>query len=135
MELFYHICEWLLILSLVGFIGALIWIGMTAIKIKNAVMADAKRLYGPPLTSVKAIITTGKGIAQTETIRAKRIAAIVKHTTASVKDAASDVQTTAQSIHPSDLQPVKTDIQFILRNLSSAKQYLELLAKLTPKSS
>lgn len=134
METFYLICQWLLILSLVGFFGAIAWIVLTALKVKTAVMGDAKRLYEPPLRSGKAIAATGKGVFLQEKARVQRVAVVLKGTTASVKDAVGDVSTVAKSIHTSDLQPVTTDVKAVVSLLGQISTYMKLLSNLRSPS-
>ncbi len=130
MDIFYHVCEWLLIIALIGFFGAIAWIVVTALKVKTAVMGDAKRLYEPPLRSGKAIAATGKGVFMQEKARVQRVGVVLKGTTVSVKDAAGDISTVAKSIHPSDLQPVATDFKAVVSLLSQVSTYLRLFSKL-----
>lgn len=130
MDDFYLVCQWLLIIALIGFFGAIAWIVVTALKVKTAVMGDAKRLYEPPLRSGKAIAATGKGVFMQEKARVQRVGVVLKGTTASVKDAAGDISTVAKSIHPSDLQPVATDFKAVVSLLSQVSTYLRLFSKL-----
>lgn len=130
MDVFYLVCQWLLIIALIGFFGAIAWIVVTALKVKTAVMGDAKRLYEPPLRSGKAIAATGKGVFMQEKARVQRVGVVLKGTTASVKDAAGDISTVAKSIHPSDLQPVATDFKAVVSLLSQVSTYLRLFSKL-----
>lgn len=130
MDVFYLVCQWLLIIALIGFFGAIAWIVVTALKVKTAVMGDAKRLYKPPLRSGKAIAVTGKGVFMQEKARVQRVVVVLKGTTASVKDAAGDISSVAKSIHPSDLQPVATDFKAVVSLLSQVSTYLRLFSKL-----
>lgn len=130
MDVFYLVCQWLLIIALVGFFGAIAWIVVTVLKVKTAVMGDAKRLYEPPLRSGKAIAATGKGVFMQEKARVQRVGVVLKGTTASVKDAAGDISTVAKSIHPSDLEPVATDFKAVVSLLSQVSTYLRLFSKL-----
>lgn len=130
MDVFYLVCQWLLIIALIGFFGAIAWIVVTALKVKTAVMGDAKRLYEPPLRSGKAIAATGKGVFMQEKARVQRVVVVLKGTTASVKDAAGDISSVAKSIHPSDLQPVATDFKAVVSLLSQVSTYLRLFSKL-----
>ncbi len=130
MDVFYLVCQWLLIIALIGFFGAIAWIVVTALKVKTAVMGDAKRLYEPPLRSGKAIAATGKGVFMQEKARVQRVGVVLKGTTASVKDAAGDISTVAKSIHPSDLQPVATDFKAVVSLLNQVSTYLRLFSKL-----
>jgi len=130
MDVFYLVCQWLLIIALIGFFGAIAWIVVTALKVKTAVMGDARRLYEPPLRSGKAIAATGKGVFMQEKARVQRVGVVLKGTTASVKDAAGDISTVAKSIHPSDLQPVATDFKAVVSLLNQVSTYLRLFSKL-----
>ncbi len=134
MHMFYLICQWLLILSLLGFVGTIIWIVTVVLKMKNSIMADAKRVYVGPQRSVKELIATGKGIALQETARVKRVGVVLKGTTHAVQDAAGDIKTVGQSIHPADLQPVKNDVQFILNQVTSVTAILRVLGRLRPSA-
>ncbi len=130
MDVFYLICQWLLILAFLGFFGTIAWIVVVALKAKNAVMDDAKRLYEPPLRAGKAVVTTGKGVFLQEKTRVQRVGIVLKGTTASVKDTAGDISTVAKSIHPSDLKPVATDVKAVVGLLSQISTYLRLFSKL-----
>lgn len=129
MDIFYLVCQWLLILSFVGFFAAIAWIVVTALKVKTAIMGDAKRLYEPPLRSGKAIAATGKGVFLQEKARVQRVGVVLKGTAASVKDVAGDVTTVTKSIHPSDLQPVATDFKAVVGLLGQVSTYMKLLSK------
>ena len=71
---FYQFCEWLLILTGIGFFAVIFYIATTALAVKNSVMRNAKRLYLPPLNSVKSLAATGKGVAMQEKVRVLSIA-------------------------------------------------------------
>lgn len=130
MEIFYTICQWLLILAFIGFIATIAWIVVTVLKVKTAVMGDAKRLYQPPIRSGKAIAVTGKGLFMQEKARVQRVGVVLKGTTASVKDAAGDVSTVAKSIHVSDLQPVATDFKAVVGILGHVGTFLKAASQL-----
>lgn len=130
MDVFYLVCQWLLILALIGFLGTIAWIISVALTAKNSVMKDVKRLYEPPLRSGKALAATGKGVFLQEKARVQRVGVVLKGTTASVKDVAGDVSTVAKSIHPSDLQPVATDFKAVVGLLGQVGTYLRLFSKL-----
>ncbi len=134
MDVFYLVCQWLLILALIGFFATIAWIVMTVLKVKTAVMGDAKRLYEPPLRSGKAVAATGKGVFVQEKARFGRVSVVLKGTAASVKDAAGDITTVAKSIHPSDLQPVATDVKAVVGLLGQISTYMKLLSNLRASS-
>ncbi len=129
MDVFYLVCQWLLILALLGFFGAIAWIVLVALKAKNAVMKDVKRLYEPPLRSGKAVAATGKGVFMQEKARVQRVGVVLKGTTASVKDAAGDVTVVAKSIHPSDLKPVAVDIKAVVGILGHIASFVKAISK------
>ncbi|MDQ2687258.1 MAG: hypothetical protein M3Y28_05260, partial [Armatimonadota bacterium] len=123
MEIFIVIVDWLLVLALIGLIGTLVWLGLTAVRLKNGLMGDAKRLYEPPLRSGKNLVAASKGIAMQETARAKRVGATVKDTVEVVKDTALDVKDAAAGVNLSDLKPVITNAQSAFRILSVLAQF------------
>ncbi len=130
MDVFYMVCQWLLILAFIGFLATIAWIVVTVLKVKTAVMGDAKRLYERPLRSGKAIAATGKGIFFQEKARVQRVGVVLKGTTASVKDTAGDVQTVAKSIHVSDLQPVAVDVKAVVGILGHIGTFLKMASAL-----
>jgi len=130
MDIFYLVCQWLLILALIGFFGTIAWIVFVTLAAKNSLMKDAKRLYEPPLRAGKAVVTTGKGVFLQEKARVQRVGVVLKGTTASVKDTAGDITTVAKSIHPSDLKPVAVDIKAVVGLLGQIGTYLRLFSKL-----
>lgn len=107
MEYLYLFGEILLILALLGMIGVLIWLVMTALHVKNQTVSHAKRLSQRPTVAVKNLIATGKGIAQQETVRVKRVVGKGKVTAASVKGSAMEIKAAVQTIHPEDLNAAK----------------------------
>ena len=129
------IVDWLQILALVGLIGAIVWLAMTAIRVKNGFMGDAKRLYEPPLRSGKNLVAAGKGIALQETARAKRVGATVKGTVEVVKDTALDAKEAAAGVNLADLKPIITNAQNAFRILSIVAQFARSTPKQSPKGS
>lgn len=119
-DAFYVIGEIILILALVGLIGVLIWLVMTALRAKTVAMTNAGRLYKRPLNATKALIATGKGIAQQETVRIKHIGASVKGAAGAVKEAATEIKMAAGSVHPEELQPAVATAQNVSSNVSNA---------------
>ncbi len=108
--------EILLVLALVGLVGVLVWMVMTALRLKNAAVTNAGRLYKRPLNAGKNLVTTGKGIVQQETVRVKHVVATVKTTSGAVMQSATQIKEVAQTVHPEDLKPALA----LLKNASSA---------------
>lgn len=132
MDIFIVIVDWLLVLALIGLIGVIIWLGLTAVRLKNGLMGDAKRLYEPPLRSGKNLVTAGKGIALQETARAKRVGATVKGTVNVVKDTAVDVKDAAAGVNLSELKPMIANAQSAFRILSLFAQFARSVPKQSP---
>lgn len=123
MSYLFYFGEILLVAALVGLIAVVIWLVLTVLHLKTAVMGDAKRLSERPIRVVKNLIATGKGIAQQETARVKRIAATVKGPIKAVKDTAGDIKLVASSIDVSELpnpQPAMSRAQTILKFAANA---------------
>lgn len=116
--------EALTILSLVGLVGVIVFLAMTALKLKAYVTTNAGRLYKRPLAAGKNLITTVKGIAQQETVHAKHIGASAKVAGLAVKDTVLTIKDTAQSVHPEHLKPA-------LSSASNIGKTLQLAVKLS----
>ena len=116
MEYLYIAGEIFLVLALVGIIAVIIWMVTTAVRLKTAVVMNAGRLYKRPLNAGKNLVTTGKGIAQQETVRVKHIISTVKTTSGIVMQTASEIKTVAETVHPEDLKPALA----LLKNASNA---------------
>ena len=110
MEYLYLFGEILLIAALLGVIGVLVWLVVTALHVKNQTVSHAKRLSQRPTAAVKNLVSTGKGIAQQETVRVKRIVGKGKVTVASVKGSAMEIKAAADTIHPEDLTVARETI-------------------------
>jgi len=110
------------ILALVGLIGVLIFVAMTALKLKTSVMTNAGRLYKRPLAAGKNLVTTAKGIAQQEAVRGKHIGGSAKTAGLAVKDAALHIKDTAQSVHPEHLKPALASVSNIGKALQVASK-------------
>ncbi len=108
------------ILALVGLIGVLVFLAMTALKLKTYVTTNAGRLYKRPLASGKNLAATVKGIAQQETVRGKHIGASAKGAALAVKDTALHIKDTAQSVHPEHLKPALSSVSNIGKTLKLA---------------
>lgn len=120
MSVFVVIFEWLLVIAILGLIGVLVWLALAVLSVKKAAMRDVKRLYEPPLRSVKSLVGTGKGIVQQESVRARHIGDSVKVAAGAVKVTASEVKIVAESVRFSDLKPILANIQNVLKLLSLA---------------
>lgn len=105
MEYLYLFGEILLILALLGLLALPVWLVLTALHVKNQTVGHAKRLSQRPISAVKNLIATGKGIAQQETVRAKRVAGKGKATFTAVKGSALEIRGAAQTVHPEELKP------------------------------
>ena len=116
MEYLYIAGEIFLVLALVGIIAVIVWMVTTAVRLKTAVVTNAGRLYKRPLNAGKNLVTTGKGIAQQETVRVKHIISTVKTTSGIVMQTASEIKTVAETVHPEDLKPALA----LLKNASNA---------------
>jgi len=123
MEYVYLLGEILLVLALIGIIGVTVWLVMTALHVKTAVVANAGRLYKRPLNAGKNLAITGKGIVQQETVRAKHIGTTVKTAAGAVKVAVTHVKDTAQSVHPQDLKPALSTMQNVSKIVGLAAQF------------
>ena len=116
MEYLFIAGEIFLVLALVGIIAVIVWMVTTAVRLKTSVVTNAGRLYKRPLNAGKNLVTTGKGIAQQETVRVKHIISTVKTTSGIVMQTASEIKTVAETVHPEDLKPALA----LLKNASSA---------------
>lgn len=110
MEYLYLFGEILLISALLGTVGVLIWLVVTALHVKNQTVSHAKRLTQRPTVAVKNLVATGKGIAQQETVRVKRVVGKGKVTVASVTASALEIKAAAETIHPEDLNAARETI-------------------------
>jgi hypothetical protein len=119
-DFLFELGEFFTILALVGLIGVLIWVAMTALKLKTTVMTNAGRLYKRPLAAGKNLATTVKGIAQQEAVRGKHIGASAKDAGLAVKDAALHIKDAAQAVHPEDLKPALASVSNISRAVNLA---------------
>lgn len=116
MEYLYIAGEIFLVLALVGIIAVIVWMVTTAVRLKTALVTNAGRLYKRPLNAGKNLVTTGKGIAQQETVRIKHIISTMKTTSGIVMQTASEIKTVAETVHPEDLKPALA----LLKNASNA---------------
>ena len=129
METFYLICQWGLILAFVCLVGALVFLGMTALRFKTAVIGHAKRLYERPVNSAKSLAATGKALVQQEQVRVKHMAGTFQGTAGDVKEAALEIKSAVQTIHPDELKSALTNAQNVFRFLSAAMEFTRATAK------
>ena len=124
MEYFYIAGEIFLVLALVGIIAVIVWMVMTAVRLKTTVVTNAGRLYKRPLNAGKNLVTTGKGIAEQETVRVKHIISTVKTTSGIVVQTVTEIKTVAETVHPEDLKPA-------LALLKNASGTLKIVANIS----
>ena len=116
MEYLFIAGEIFLVLALVGIIAVIVWMVTTAVRLKTSVVTNAGRLYKRPLNAGKNLVTTGKGIAEQETVRVKHIISTVKTTSGIVMQTVTEIKTVAETVHPEDLKPALA----LLKNASNA---------------
>ena len=131
-DFFFVLGEWLLVLALLGLIGVIVWLVMTVLHAKTAVMTDAGRLYKRPLNAGKNLVTTVKGLAQQETVRVKHIGLSVKDAAGAVKEASAEIQTAARGVHPEELQPALSSVQNVFKLMSLAAKFSQSASKQGP---
>ena len=127
-DILFEIGEAFTILALLGIVGVVVFLAMTALKLKTSVMTNAGRLYKRPLAAGKNLVITAKGIAQQEAVRGKHIGASAMTAGVAVKDAALHIKGTAQSVHPEDLKPA-------LSSVSNVSKVLQVALKLSKAAS
>ena len=130
-DVFYVIGEVLLVVALLGLIGVLVWVVMSALHVKNQTVGHAKRLSQRPITAGKNLARTVKGIAQQETVHVKHIASTVKGAAGAVQHSATEIKEAAQTVHPEELKPAVAGIQDTKARVSEVTKVLRLAAQLT----
>jgi len=130
-DVFYVIGEVMLIAALLGLIGVLVWVVMSALHVKNQTVGHAKRLSQRPITAGKNLALTVKGIVQQETVRVKHIAASVKGAAGAVQHSAVEIKDVAQTVHPEELKPAMAGIQKTKERVGEVTKVLRLAAQLT----
>ncbi len=108
------------ILALIGLIGVLVFLAMTALKLKAYVTTNTGRLYKRPLAAGKNLAAAAKGIAQQEAVRGRHIGASAKAAGLAVKDAAVNIKDAAQSVHPEHLKPALSSVSNVGKTLKLA---------------
>ena len=129
---FYTVCEVGLIVAFVAFIGVVIYLAMTALHFKTAVIGHAKRLYERPVNSVKSLTATGKAIVQQEQVRVQHMAGTFKGTAGDVKETATGVTSAAKSVHPAELKAAVNNVQQVFQFVSTAMQFARATSKQGP---
>ena len=130
-DILYVVGEVLLIVALLGLIGVLVWVVMSALHVKNQTVGHAKRLSQRPITAGKNLAMTVKGIVQQETVRVKHIGASVKDSAGAVQHSAVEIKDAAQTVHPEDLKPALVGIQETRERVGEVSKVLRLAAQLT----
>lgn len=121
--------EVLMILAMLGLIGVLVWVAVTALHVKNTTAGHTKRLSERPIKAGKNLVTTVKGIAQQETVRVKHIGGSAKTAVVAIQGAAAEIKVAAETIHPEDLQPALASLQNISKILRLAAQFTQSAAR------
>jgi hypothetical protein len=106
--------NWLIILAFLGLVVVVGWLIATLVNLKNHAVGDAKRFYERPVERINNITATGKGIAQQETVRVKRIIARVKVAAVPVQAVVAEARTAADILKESDIQGSMTKLQEIV---------------------
>lgn len=130
-DVFYVIGEVLLIVALLGLIGVVVWVVMSALHAKNQTVAHAKRLSQRPITAGKNLAMTVKGLVQQETVHVKHIASSVKGAAGAVQHSAMEIKETAQTVHPEELKPAMAGIQETRERVGEVTKVVRLAAQLT----
>lgn len=130
-DVFYVIGEVLLIVALLGLIGVLVWVVMSALHFKNQTVGHAKRLSQRPIAVGKNLGMTVKGIVQQETVRVKHIGASVKGAAGAVHHSAEGIKDAAQTVHPEELKPTMAGIQETRERVGEVTKVLRLAAQLS----
>lgn len=117
--------ESLLVLALIGFIAVIIWTAMSAIKLKNSVVANAKQLYLPPVNAVKNLAATGKGLVFQEGVHVKHIGSTIKGTSHHVSEIAREIKVTVSSIPVAETKTMLRNGQNILHLLNMASKLVK----------
>lgn len=126
---FYIACGWLLVFCGIAFIAVVAYLAVTALSLKNAAMRNLKKLYDPPLRSVKSLTATGKGIALREMIPIRKIGAQIGVIASDVKETALEVSHAAKTVHPSELKAAYLKVKHPLSIANSALHILQSLRK------
>ncbi len=130
-DVFYVIGEVLLLVALLGLIGVLVWVVMSALHVKNQTVGHAKRLSQRPITAGKNLAMTVKGLVQQETVHIKHIGASVKGAAGAVQHSAVEIKDAARTVHPEELKPAMTSIHETGERLGEVTKVLKLAAQLS----
>ena len=130
-DVFYVIGEVMLIVALLGLIGVVVWVALSALHVKNQTVGHAKRLSQRPIAAGKNLAMTVKGIVQQETVRVKHIGVSVKDAAGAVQHSATGIKDAAQTVHPEELKPAMAGIQETGERLGEVTKVLKLAAQLS----
>jgi len=125
MQAFEMILDVLIIVALFGFVGAIVWIVMEGLKLKNQALSTYKRLAAPPIERVKNITATGKGIVQQESIRVRHIGKSIHRASVAVKETADDVIVVVDSLKDTDIEPLLQHAQTAFKFATAAASLLK----------
>jgi NADH:ubiquinone oxidoreductase subunit 6 (subunit J) len=125
--------EVLQVLALIGLVSVLVWLVMTVLRLKNAAVTNAGRLYKRPLAAGQSLVATGKGIAQQETVRVKHIGASAKVAISAVSVAVTEIKSVAQTIHPDEVKMAIAEAKEMTQNVSQIARVAALLARAASK--
>ena len=131
LNVFYVVGEILLIAALLGMIGVLVWVVMSALHVKNKTIGHAKRLSQRPIAAGKNLGMTVKGIVQQETVHIKHIGASVKVAAGAVQHSAMEIKEAAKTVHPEELKPAMATLQDTKERMGRAAKVVRLAAQLS----
>ncbi len=130
-DILYVIGELMLIVALLGLIGVMVWVVLSALHVKNQTVGHAKRLSQRPIAAGKNLAMTVKGIAQQEMVRVKHIGVSVKDAAGVVQHSALEIKDAAQAVHPEQLKPAVAGVQGVGERIGEATKILRLVAQLS----
>jgi hypothetical protein len=105
------IADVLVILAFFGVILALLSIVFVALKLKNDVPRNVKRIYGRPVQSAKNLTTFAQGFVLQEKVRVESAVATVKATAEVVKVTIDDTREAASTLRDVDWAPILEAVQ------------------------
>ncbi|MCW3059542.1 MAG: hypothetical protein JWQ02_1363 [Capsulimonas sp.] len=123
------VADVLLILAFLGFVGVLIWLGATAVHIKNSVVGNGKKLYTRPAASAKNLMVAGKGIVQQEGVRVKRIGATGKVAVQAVQATVAEAKVAVESLQEAEIGPLLKHAQLAAKFAGVVAQTIKATAK------
>jgi len=127
---FYVMGEVMLIAALLGLIGVLVWVVMSALHVKNQTIGHAQRLSKRPITAGENLAMTVKGIVQKETVHVKHIGTAVVGAAGAVKHSALEIKDAAQTVHPGELKPAVASLHSTGERIGEVTKVLRLVTQL-----